>query len=158
MKLRAKTLWKVPVFCFIAGWIGFYVTVYLGRFFFVVEQMGADGIINGSADPVRSAIFHWVLFLAVLLTGGLWAFRAMTKAEIAVSAAIGSAIYLLTVLAQLLIPDFPVSLTLIFAYIQDWISTPASLLFRLTNNLPASAIMSSFAPLLFIPFGRKTTP
>jgi len=41
------------------------------------------------------------------------------------------------------------------AYIQNWISTPGSLLFSLTDNLAVSAILSSFAPLRFILFGKK---
>ena len=153
MKIRMKTLWKVPVYCCVASWISFYLTVYLGRFFFVVQEEGADGVIQVSADPVRSAIFSGVLFLLVLLVGGLWAFRKMTKKEIAVSAAIASSVYLLIVLCQLMINDFPVSL--ILSYIQNWISAPCSFLFSLTDNLTVSGILSSFAPLLFIPFGRK---
>ena len=91
MKIQAKTLWKVPVYCAVASWISSYATVYLGRFFFVVQEMGADGVIQVSADPIRSAIFNGVLFLIVLFVGGLWAFRNMTKKEIAVSAAIMTA-------------------------------------------------------------------
>ena len=101
MKMRLRTLWRVPVYCLIASWISFYATVYLARFFFVVKSVGADGVTNVSADPVRSTIFHAVLFLAVLLIGGLWAFRSMTRAEIAVSAAIMTAVYLSVVLFQL---------------------------------------------------------
>ena len=84
--------------------------------------MGADGVIQVSADPIRSAIFNGVLFLIVLFVGGLWAFRNMTKKEILVSSAIASAVYLLIVLCQLMIKGFPVSL--IFHYIQNWISVP----------------------------------
>ena len=155
MKIRAKTLWKVPVYCAVASWISFYVTVFLGRFFFVVQQMGADGATQVSADPVRSAIFNGVLFLIVLLVGGLWAFRNMTKKEIAVSAAIMTTIYLLLDVMQILMPNYSVSL--FFAYIQNWVAIPCSLLFSLTGNFAVSAIFSSFAPLLFIPFGGKTT-
>lgn len=156
MKLRVRTLWKVPVYCIIASWISFYVTAYLGGFFFVEQTVDAEGVIHASADPVRSAIFSGVLFLLVLFAGGLWAFRSMTKKEIAVSAAIMCAIYLLIDLAQLLVPDFPLSLSITLVYIQNWTSTPASFLFSLTDNLPVSAILSSFSPLLFIPFGKKT--
>ena len=155
MKIRAKTLWKVPVYCAVASWISFYATVYLGRFFFVVQQMGADGVTQVSADPVRSAIFNGVVFLIDLLVGGLWAFRNMTKKEIAVSAAIMTAIYLLLDVMQILMPNYSVSL--FFAYIQNWVAIPCSLLFSLTGNFAVSAIFSSFAPLLFIPFGGKTT-
>lgn len=155
MKLRMQTLWKVPVFCAISSWISFYITVYLGGFFFTVQTMDADGVIHLSADPVRSAIFHGVLFLLVLLIGGLWVFRSMTKAEVAVSAGIASGIYLLIVLAQLYLPNFPLSLSIKLAYIQNWTGILSSFFLKLTDNLTVSAILSSFGPLLFIPFGRK---
>ena len=47
---------------------------------------GADGAVEVSVDPLRSTLFQGVLFLAILLLGGLWAFRSMTKLEIAASA------------------------------------------------------------------------
>ena len=155
MKVRIQTLWKVPVYCAVASWISFYLTVYLGGFFFTVKTVGADGITQVSADPIRSAIFNAVLFLIVLLVGGLWAFRSMSKAEIAASSAITSGIYLLIALAQLYIPSFPLSLSVTLAYIQNWTGKVSSFLLKLTDNLTASVILSSFAPLLFIPFCRK---
>ena len=155
MKMQAKNLWKVPVYCAVASWISFYATVYLGRFFFVVQEMGADGVIQVSADPIRSAIFNGVLFLIVLFVGGLWAFRNMTKNEIALSAAIMTAVYLLLDLVQIMAPNY--STSFFFAYIQNWTATPASFLFSLTDNLIISSIISSFSPLLFILFGRKRT-
>ena len=156
MKLRIQTLWKVPVYCAISSWVSFYLTVYIGGFFFTVQTLGADGVTQVSADPIRSAIFNGVLFLLVLLIGGLWAFRSMTKAEVAVSAGIASIIYLLIVLAQLYIPNFPLSLSITLAYIQNWKATLSSFLLKLTNNLTLSVILSSFAPLLFIPFGKES--
>ena len=66
MQMQAKNLWKVPVYCAVASWISFYATVYLGRFFFVVQEIDANGVIQVSADPIRSAIFNGVLFLVVL--------------------------------------------------------------------------------------------
>ena len=90
MTIRPQTLWRVPVFCAVASAVSFFLTVYLGRFFFVVETTGADGVPVISADPLRSALFNGVLFVLVLLAGGLLAFRSMTRREIAVSAAIGA--------------------------------------------------------------------
>ena len=155
MKVRIQTLWKVPVYCAAASWISFYLTVYLGGFFFTVKTVGADGITQVSADPIRSAIFNAVLFLIVLLVGGLWAFRSMSKVEIAASSAIASGIFLLIVLAQLYIPSFPISLSIRLAYIQNWTGTVSSFLLKLTDNLTVSVILSSFSPMLFILFGRK---
>ena len=155
MNVRIRTLWKVPVYCVVASWISFYLTVYLGGFFFTVKTVGADGVTQVSADPIRSAIFNMALFLIVLLIGGLWAFRSMSKAEIAVSSAIASGIFLLIVLAQLYIPSVPISLSIRLAYIQNWTGTVSSFLLKLTDNLTVSVILSSFSPMLFILFGRK---
>lgn len=154
MKVRVKTLWKVPVYCVVSSWISFYITVYLGGLFVIVKTVGADGDTQLSADPVRLVIFDVVLFLVVLLVGGLWALRSMTKKEIAVSAGITSAIYLLIILAQLYIPSFPLSLSINLGYIQNWTGTINSWLFHITDNLTFSAILSCFTPMLFTLFGK----
>lgn len=156
MKVRVKTLWKVPIYCVVSSWISFYITVYLGGLFFIVKTVGADGVTQLSANPVRLAIFDGVLFLIVLLVGGLWALRSMTKKEVAVSAGIISAIYLLIILAQLYIPSFPLSLSINLGYIQNWTGTINSWLFRITDNLTFSAILSCFAPMLFTLFGKRS--
>jgi len=156
MPIRLRTLWRVPVFCLAASWVSFYITVYLGGFFFIVQTVGADGIIQISADPLRSALFSAATFLLVLLTGGLWAFRSMTRAEISLSAGIASAFYLILVLAQLLMPNSPLSLSITLSHIQTWPGDLSSFLLRLTGNFPFSVIASSFAPLLFIPFGKRS--
>lgn len=156
MKVRVRTLWKVPVYCAVSSWISFYITVYFGGFFFAEKTVGADGVTQVSVNPVRSVIFHGVLFLIVLLVGGLWALRGMTKKEIAVSAGMTSAIYLLIVLAQLYIPNFPLSLSTALVYIQEWKATISSYLMRLTDHLAFSVIVSAFTPMLFTLFGKKT--
>lgn len=156
MKVRIQTLWKVPVYCAAASWVSFYLTVYLGRYFFIVKTVGADGMTQVSIDPFRSAIFYAACFLIVLLVGGLWVFRSMSKAEIRISAGITAGIYLIIVLAQLYIPNFPPSLSMPLAYIQNWTGMLSSFLMELTDNVTISVILSSFAPLLFIPFGRKS--
>lgn len=155
MQVRFNTLWKVPVFCAIASWLSFYATVYLGGHFFTVVTIGDDCSKILSADPVRSAIFNGTLFVLVLLAGGLWAFRSMTRKEIAVSAGIAAGIYLLIVLAQLYITGFPLSASVWLAKFQNWTSTASSLLFKITGNLQISALLSTLCPLLFIPFGKS---
>lgn len=97
------------------------------------------------------------MFLLVLLAGGLWGLRGMTKKEIALSAGIASAIYLLIVLSQLFVADFPLSVSVWLAQFQNWTSTVSSLLYKRTGNLTVSALLSSLSPLLFIPFGKKQT-
>lgn len=72
MTIRPQTLWRVPVFCAVASAVSFYLTVYLGRFFIVVETPGPDGTPVLSADPLRSALLNGALFVLVLLAGGCW--------------------------------------------------------------------------------------
>ena len=153
MKLRPRTLWRVPVFCIIASWLSYYITIY-GGFLYVVRTTGADGAVEVSVDPLRSTLFQGVLFLAILLLGGLWAFRSMTKLEIAASAALISALYLVVILLQLYLPGFPPALSVWLAPFQNWKGILSSLLLRFINFHLALAA-SAFAPFLFVPFGRR---
>ena len=153
MKLRPGTLWRVPVFCIIASWLSYYITIY-GGFLYMVRTTGADGAVEVSVDPLRSTIFQGVLFLAILLLGGLWAFRSMTKLEIAASAALISALYLVVILLQLYLPGFPPALSVWLAPFQNWKGILSSLLLRFMNFHLALAA-SAFAPFLFVPFGRR---
>ena len=153
MTLRPRTLWRVPVFCIIASWLSYYITIY-GGFFYVVRTTGADGAVEVSVDPLRSTLFQGVLFLAILLLGGLWAFRSMTKLEIAASAALISAVYLVVILLQLYLPGFPPALSVWLAPFQNWKGILSSLLLRFINFHLALAA-SAFAPFLFVPFGRR---
>lgn len=153
MKLRPRTLWRVPVFCIIASWLSYYITIY-GGFLYMVRTTGADGAVEVSVDPLRSTIFQGVLFLAILLLGGLWAFRSMTKLEIAASAALISAVYLVVILLQLYLPGFPPALSVWLAPFQNWKGILSSLLLRFMNFHLALAA-SAFAPFLFVPFGRR---
>lgn len=154
MHIRLHTLWRVPIFCLISSYVSFYVTAYLGGAFFVVRTVGADGVTNVSADPVRAAIFDAVLFLIVLALGGLWAFRSMTRAEIAVSAGIISAVYLAVTVLALTVPTFPIPFVVQMGMLFN--GAVSSWLLRLTDHLAFSTIAACFVPLLFIPFGRKT--
>ncbi|MCI8423182.1 MAG: hypothetical protein HFF50_06595 [Lawsonibacter sp.] len=155
MRIRRNTLWRVPVFCLAAGWITFYLSIYMG-WFFVVKTTGPDGVVDVSIDPLRSALVDITLFLLVLLVGGLWFFRSMTKAEIAFSAAILIACLLaVNGLELLLFPNFPVALGLTLAKLQNWNGTISALLYQATDQLGLSALVSSFAPLLFVPFGKS---
>ena len=154
MKLRPRTLWRVPVFCIIASWLSYYITIY-GGFLYVVRTTGADGAVGGlcgSASVPRSfrGYFSW----RYCCSGGLWAFRSMTKLEIA---RVGG-------------PDFcgvsggapaaavPAGLSACLKRLAgpipalDW--NPSSLLLRLMNLHLALAV-SAFAPFLFVPFGRR---
>lgn len=154
MRLRKRSLMAVPVYCAVSSWISFYLTVYIGAHFYVVKSFDASGVTRVEIDPVRAVILNAALFLLVLIVGGLL-FRRMTRTELALSAGIAAAIYLLIVVCQMLLPNFPLGLGVALAYVQNWTGTLASFLMKLGFGLNLSAILSSFAPLLFIPFGKK---
>ena len=87
MKKFPRSWWRIPAYCAAAGIVTFWLTVMIGGRFVAVTGVGSDGIPTISVDPVRSALFNGVLFVAVLLLGGLWFLKGMTKREIAISAA-----------------------------------------------------------------------
>lgn len=154
MKIRTKVLWQIPVYCALGGLLSFMLTVYLGGFIFGTQTVRPDGAIELSVNPFRSAIFNLALFVGILMIGGFWFRRSMTRKEIAVSAVIASLFYLAIVLAQICIPDFPLSASITLAYFQNWTGEVASLLFRVTHNTNLSAILSCFCPMLFVLFGK----
>lgn len=155
MKIRVHTLWRVPIYCMAASVLSYYFTIYVGRFFFIKETIGAYGVTETSIDPSRLTVFHIVFFVIILLLGGLWAFRSMTKPEIAVSAAILSALYLVINLAPICVPDVPIAVSLNFAPFQEW-SIMLTSVMPSTGNLTRALLIADFAPFLFIPFGKKS--
>ncbi len=155
MKLRPATLWRVPVFCTAAGVVCFYATIYLGRFFFAVSTTGADGATHVSVDPVRSMLFQGALFVLLLLLGGLWAFRSMTRAEVVASAAIFTGLCLAQTLLQLCLPGVFNAIAPFCSYIMQWSGTVGSGLTKLGLPVLPAAVISHFTPFLFVLFPHK---
>ena len=154
-EIRVRTLWRVPVFCLFANLLSYWLTVFAGPLFYVNRVANADGSIEVSVDPLRSTLLKIALFLLVLLPGGLWAFRSMTRREIACSAALLILPMLAIVLAQLWVPSFPLKVSVFLSPFYNWSGSLSSLLMRCSLPLPAATIIAQFAPLLFVPFGRR---
>ena len=155
MKKFPGSWWRIPAYCAVAGIVTFWLTVMIGGRFVAVTGMGADGIPTISVDPIRSALFNGILFVAVLLLGGLWFLKGMTKREIAVSASIASLIYLLLVALQIYLPDLAGRYVMQISHLQNWIAIPGALLSQLIRDVRAGIWMTNFTPFLFILFGRK---
>lgn len=153
--MRVRTLWRVPVFCLLASAVSYWLTIFPGYLFYVNRVANADGPIEVSVDPLRGTLFKIALFLLVLLPGGLWAFRSMTRREIACSATLLILPMLAIVLAQLWLPSFPVNVSMFLSPFYNWSGSLSSLLMQCSLPLPAATIISQFAPLLFVPFGRQ---
>lgn len=157
MKIRARTLWRLPAYCVIASWVSYYVVLYSGAFF-TTKTVRPDGVTEVSIDLFRSNLLQGGLFLLILLLGGLLVCRSLTRAETALSAALLSAGYLAVALAQIYAPDFPMSLRVGFAPVQNWTGMLVSFLLRLVGHITAAILLSCLAPFLFVPFGRRQAP
>ncbi|MBP3684729.1 MAG: hypothetical protein J6J12_07185 [Oscillospiraceae bacterium] len=158
MKIRKAALWRLPVYFMAASWVSFYLTVYIGGFFFTVKTVGADGVTELSADPVRSALFHGAMLLLAVFVARVWALRGMTRKEIAVSAAITAGFYLIVVLAQLVVVGFPLSLSMELAKFQNLTGIVSSWLLQLTGQFELSVLAACFTPFLFVITGGKRNP
>lgn len=155
-----KNLWRVPVLCLAGSWVGFYLTVYLGRFFFVVKTVGEDGNMIVSADPVRSLIFSLVLFFLILVIGGLFLLRGMTKKEIALSAAIISGVYLILTVVQINFQLYfgNINGNALLSIFQTWPNTLTKILCQITGNATILfTFLCCFSPFLFVFFGKRKT-
>lgn len=84
MRVRKKTLWRVPLYCIIAGVVIFYLMIHLLARFAIVTL--PDGSVE--VNDTRSLIIADVVFTAVVLLGGFVFFHNMTKKEIFFSATI----------------------------------------------------------------------
>lgn len=153
--MRVRTLWRVPVFCLLASAVSYWLTIFPGYLFYVNRAVNADGSIKVSVDPLRSTLLQIALFLLVLLLGALWAFRSMTRREIACSAALLILPMLAIVLAQLFLPGFPLKVSVFLSPFYNWSGSLSSLLMQCSLPQPAATIIVQFAPLLFVPFGRR---
>lgn len=79
-----RSWWKVPLYCICASWICFYLKVrWFGWF---IRATLPDGSIT--VDNTRALILSGVMLAVVLLVGGLFFVRKMTKKEIFCSASI----------------------------------------------------------------------
>lgn len=153
MKIRIQTLWKLPVYYFIASWLSFYAIVLAGPLFTIMTPDEAGGYVV-SVDPMRSFLVNAVIFAAVFLIGGRWLCRSMTRLEVAVSAGLLSVAFLVLTICELTVPGWFSPIVLI--YLETVNGIVASALFQLTDQLAPAALMSAFTPMLFVLFGKKT--
>ena len=125
MKVRLGQLWKVPVFCIAAGYISFYVYVFL------VSRFGVKVLPDGSytTNQFVTTVFSILLFAASLF-GGNRLFRSMTRKEIFLSATILVVFHLIVQTLQLLTDSygFNFSIGLYMTYANEWCRILSSLL------------------------------
>lgn len=154
MKTSSKNLWKVPLFCILAGVLASNVAVYLiGRFMIVIHP---DGTIT--SDNTRILIGYGAIFIVTLIVGGMVFFRNMTRKEIFFSASIIVGFGLLMNVIQWAFNLTTGTGALFFVYtsqIFEWSSIVALLLFRVIENTWLGVFIGSLTPYLFILFGKR---
>ncbi|MFA5536581.1 MAG: hypothetical protein WDA53_05365 [Bacillota bacterium] len=154
MKMSKKKLWKVPLYCIFAGIITFYATVnFLGRF--MITRL-PDGTIT--LDNTNALIIHGGIFILVLIAGGLFFYRDMTRKEIFFSASIIVIIGLMMTLTQWAfnLTTGPGAVFFIYASLAfEWSNIVPQLLYRVNENLWLGAFIGNLTPYLFIIFGKK---
>lgn len=79
--------WKVPLYCAAAGWISYQIKIRLGPFLAMTRLSDGDSV-TVALDQTRWMLLSAVLFLAVLLAGGLGFFRRMTRQELFASSTV----------------------------------------------------------------------
>lgn len=157
MNIRIKELWKVPVFCIVAGILSWYSYIYL------VVWLGVETLPDGSigANPIATWTFSVLIFALTLLVG--WRiFRKLSKKELFCSATILVVPLLVFVILQLITSSTSpvmVQLSLYYAEVTSWGQLISDLLFLLTKNTWVSGCASAFLPYIFILLGysEKTT-
>ena len=153
MHIRKSSLWKVPVFCVLAGIVAFYLMVFAGHFVLVTLP---DGTIT--ADVSRQFIVHGVIFVAALLLGGLVFFRGMSRLEIFASASIVVAYGILVTVIQGAFQLTTGPAIVVFMYLGrvfQWCGIVPQLLMKINTNPWFCSILEAFVPYLFILFGQR---
>lgn len=153
MKIRKETLWRIPLYYLLSSWISFHLLVRLYSFC-IIKTVDTDGVTNVSVNPVASTLVEIVVLLGVLLIGGFWLCRTMTRREVAVSAGILSVVYFLWVLSEILFPGWDTSTLGVMVMNLNAVIT--GLLYRLTGQFELSALIGCFTPMLFVLFARKS--
>lgn len=153
MPIRKNTLFIVPLYCVVMGFLCFYLVIFcLARF--AVSALPDGGV---ASDDGKVLLIYGFAMAAVLFLGELL-FRRMTKKELAVSATIVVALHLASLLILYLFAPggaLAASLSRFSLLAGEWSTFVPLLLGRLTGSVLLSDIIGSLSPYLFVLFGKK---
>ena len=154
-----RTLWRIPAFGIVAGYVWFWLNVsILGRLTTVQLPDGAYTV-----DPLRSLLLYVFVLAVTVAVAALWITPKMTRREVAASSAILVAFYLAGFGIQMILQRAgAVMLTVSIGEAYEWTHLLSQLLYLLAGTegpwLWVGSILECFAPLLLIPFGKKELP
>ena len=144
-----RTWWRVPLYCLVAGWICFQLEIrFLGRFALVKLP---DGSL--SSDSTRWMIMSGILFLVVILVGGLVFFRGMTRKQLFCSA---SVLVCLNIVIGLIVYVTQGMAAFFWAELSEWDSFVSQLLISTGLNIWVSTVIVwVLPPYVFVLFGKS---
>lgn len=151
MKVHKNQLWKVPVYCILAGIVSSWLTRHVGGRFCVV--MLPDG--SYAVDPGRSLIWYGVILLTVVGFGALKLFRHMERRDILASGLLWAAVLALLTTVQLIWGEHMIALSVKLSPMWDWSGFLSGVVMRFTGKVWLSAYADCLAPLVFAIFGQK---
>lgn len=151
MRFHKNQLWKVPVYCILAGIVSNWLTLHVGgRFCVVLLPDGSYGIDSG-----RSLIWYAVILLTVVGFGALKIFRHMERRDILASSLLWVAVLVGLTTVQLIWGEHMISLSVKLSPLWDWTGFVSGVVMRFTGTLWLSAYADCLVPLVFVLFGQK---
>lgn len=154
-----KNLWKVPLYCIIAGRVSFYLIAYVFKDFIIRTYP------DGSIAHNNTGLFmvYGGVFVVTVLIGGMIFFRKMTRKEIFFSATIIVVFQMIISLMQLLMGGSvglarllginPMSLSRLY----DWSGVVYQIILKMRVNAWLAIFIQSLMPYLFIVFGQRSS-
>ena len=155
MNIQKKTLWKVPLFCGIAGVLVYILSVYILLRLAIVRL--PDGVIT--ADNTRVLIIYGALFVGTLLIGGLVFLRNMARKEIFFSASIVVLYGAILIFIQWAfnLTTGPGAIWMIYLFRPfEWCSVVPLIFFRINDNFWIGVAVQVLTPYLFVLFGKRS--
>lgn len=153
MKEMVKRVWwKVPLYCIVIGYISFWIMV--GPYGRLAHKTLPDGTIT--SDNNLWMLLSGILFVAVLLLGGLLFFRKMTRKELLYSATVMFVLNAIMGIVSYVLPFS--SITFFFVEIAEWYSVIPQLFYKLGGTSAIAwigSVVGWASVYLFVPFGKK---
>lgn len=151
-----KSWWQVTIHCVVAGWISYWLEIYIGSRFLMTKLPDGTVTTNDALWMVMSAI----IFLATLAIGGFLFFRRMRRQEVFCSASVMVAFNIIGGLIAHFFQRSITPFTMFFAEISTWKGFIDQLLYDIGLNQWIIFIISGVVPYLFVLFGKqeKDTP
>ena len=146
-----KSWWQVTVYCVVAGWISYWLEIYIGSRFLMTKLPDGTVTTNDTLWMVMSAI----IFLATLAVGGFLFFRRMRRQEVFCSASVMVAFNIVGGLIAHLYQRSITSFTLFYSEISTWKGFIDQLLYGIGMNMWVSFIITGTLPYLFVLFGKR---